>query len=125
MSLPYAEENGLPKNAAAKRRLWGCVTRKERWGLSWKGWLLFLFAALAIVCAIFFRVYPFLAPTHRVDTDVLVVEGWIHEYAIRSAVAEFQLDFESSPSLTISTPDSRCRRATSKTAVFTRAVHAD
>lgn len=28
--------------------------------------------------------------THRVDTNVLVVEGWIHEYAIRAAVKEFQ-----------------------------------
>jgi uncharacterized SAM-binding protein YcdF (DUF218 family) len=35
-------------------------------------------------------VYPFLAVTHRVDSDVLVVEGWIHEYAIRSAAEEFR-----------------------------------
>jgi uncharacterized SAM-binding protein YcdF (DUF218 family) len=37
-----------------------------------------------------FRIYPFLAVTHRVNTHVLVVEGWIHEYAIRSAFREFQ-----------------------------------
>jgi uncharacterized SAM-binding protein YcdF (DUF218 family) len=35
-------------------------------------------------------VYPFLATTHRIDTDVLVVEGWVHEYAIRGAVQEFR-----------------------------------
>ena len=35
-------------------------------------------------------VYPFLAITHRVNADILVVEGWIHEYAIRAAVKEFQ-----------------------------------
>lgn len=28
--------------------------------------------------------------THRVKTDVLVVEGWIHEYAIRGAAEEFR-----------------------------------
>ena len=39
---------------------------------------------------IFKGVYPFLATTHRVDAEVLVVEGWIHEYAIRAAVKEFQ-----------------------------------
>ena len=36
------------------------------------------------------RVYPFLAVTHRVNTNVLVVEGWVHEYAIRAAVGEFR-----------------------------------
>lgn len=30
--------------------------------------------------------------THRVDTNVLVVEGWVHEYAIRAAVEEFRND---------------------------------
>ena len=34
--------------------------------------------------------YPFLAITHRVDANILVVEGWVHEYAIRAAVKEFQ-----------------------------------
>ncbi|PYV68416.1 MAG: cytosine deaminase, partial [Acidobacteria bacterium] len=31
-----------------------------------------------------------MAVTHRVDTNVLVVEGWVHEYAIRAALKEFQ-----------------------------------
>jgi hypothetical protein len=34
-------------------------------------------------------VYPFFAVTHRVATDTLVVEGWIHGYAIQAAVEEF------------------------------------
>ena len=37
----------------------------------------------------FFNVHGFLATTHRVDTDVLVVEGWIQKYAIRGAADEF------------------------------------
>lgn len=40
--------------------------------------------------AFLFRVYPFLAVTHRVETNVLVVEGWVHGYAIRAAVDEFR-----------------------------------
>ena len=35
-------------------------------------------------------IYPFLAENHRIDANVLVVEGWIHEYAIRAAVKEFR-----------------------------------
>jgi uncharacterized SAM-binding protein YcdF (DUF218 family) len=45
-----------------------------------------LFAAFLFL----WRVYPFLAVTDRVDTNLLVVEGWIHKYAIRAAVAEFR-----------------------------------
>jgi uncharacterized SAM-binding protein YcdF (DUF218 family) len=69
--------------------VWGILTRKERWGLSWRGWLI-VFAGVLLASYVFlFRVYPFLAVTHRVDTNVLVVEGWVHEYAIRAAVEEF------------------------------------
>jgi len=35
-------------------------------------------------------IYAFLAENHRIDANVLVVEGWIHEYAIRAAVKEFR-----------------------------------
>jgi hypothetical protein len=69
--------------------VWGILTRKERWGLSWRGWLI-VFAGVLLASYVFlFRVYPFLAVTYRVDTNVLVVEGWVHEYAIRAAVEEF------------------------------------
>ncbi len=37
-----------------------------------------------------FGIHPFLAETDRVDSNSLVVEGWIHEYAIQSAVKEFK-----------------------------------
>jgi uncharacterized SAM-binding protein YcdF (DUF218 family) len=38
----------------------------------------------------FLNVYPFLAVTQAVDADVLVVEGWVHPYAIRVATEEFK-----------------------------------
>jgi uncharacterized SAM-binding protein YcdF (DUF218 family) len=72
------------------QKFWGTFVRKERWGLSWRGWLIALAGVLLAFSAFLLRVYPFLAVTHRVDTNVLVVEGWIHEYAIRVAVEEFR-----------------------------------
>ena len=38
---------------------------------------------------VFSNIQGFLATTHRVDADILVVEGWIHKYAIRGAADEF------------------------------------
>src|SRR5436190_5419931 len=76
--------------AAPRRALWGLLDRKERWSLSWRGRLI-LASALFLVCALVLKcVYPFLAITHPVNANILVVEGWIHEYAIRAAVKEFQ-----------------------------------
>lgn len=58
--------------------------------MSWRGWLI-LFAAIFLTFYLcLFHIYPFLAATHRVNANVLVVEGWIHEYAIRAALKEFQ-----------------------------------
>jgi uncharacterized SAM-binding protein YcdF (DUF218 family) len=65
------------------------VNRKERWGLSWRGRLLVLLLLVGLTAWCVFGIYPFLAVTQRVDPDALVVEGWIQEYAIRAAIAEF------------------------------------
>ena len=61
------------------QKFWGTFVRKERWDLSWRGWLIVLAGIILAFSAFLLRVYPFLAVTHRVDTNVLVVEGWIHE----------------------------------------------
>jgi uncharacterized SAM-binding protein YcdF (DUF218 family) len=74
----------------SRQKLWGTITRRERWGLSWRGWSLIAVVVLFATFSSLWRVYPFLAVTHRVDTNVLVVEGWVHEYAIRAAVEEFR-----------------------------------
>jgi uncharacterized SAM-binding protein YcdF (DUF218 family) len=75
---------------AGCRRCWGIFTRKERWGLSVRGWLVLILLLALAAGGWVFNVQPFLAPTNRVDTKILVVEGWVHQYAIHAAVAEFQ-----------------------------------
>jgi uncharacterized SAM-binding protein YcdF (DUF218 family) len=45
---------------------------------------------IGIAGSLTYAAYPFLAVTHRVNADTLVVEGWVHRYAIRAAVNEFQ-----------------------------------
>ncbi|MGZ4982556.1 MAG: YdcF family protein [Chthoniobacterales bacterium] len=73
-----------------ERKLFGLLTRKERWHLSWRGWLVVLIAIVGLGVIYVFNVYPFLAVNSPVQTDVLVVEGWIHNYAIKVAVSEFR-----------------------------------
>src|SRR5437870_10145196 len=89
-STPNPSGAPLLAQPAPSRAMWGLVYRKERWSLSWRGRLILAFALLLVGAFLLKGVYPFLAATHRVDADVLVVEGWVHEYAIRVAVEEFR-----------------------------------
>jgi uncharacterized SAM-binding protein YcdF (DUF218 family) len=73
----------------SKALLWGVLIRRERWGLSWRGWSLLIAIIISLAFLLLRTLYPFLAVTHRVETRILVVEGWIPEYAIRVAVKEF------------------------------------
>lgn len=57
---------------------------------TWRGWL-----AIAILLAVAARgflawVQPFLAVTEPVGGEVLVVEGWVPDYALRQALTEFR-----------------------------------
>jgi len=90
LSTPNAFGASRLAQPEPSRALWGLFNRKERWGLSWRGRIILASALLLVGALIFKGVYPFLATTHRVDANILVVEGWIHEYAIQAAVKEFQ-----------------------------------
>jgi len=74
----------------SSQRFWGTLTRKERWGLSWRGRLIVVLLSFSIAVFLLFNAERFLAETQRVNSNILVVEGWIHEYAIRAAAEEFK-----------------------------------
>ena len=77
------------------QKLCGIVRLKERWGLSWHGRLFVTAVVLLAIYAVVLNVHPFLAVTHRVNAKILVVEGWIDEYAIRAGADEFKTgDYE-------------------------------
>jgi uncharacterized SAM-binding protein YcdF (DUF218 family) len=78
-----------PSAQAPLRAMWGVFNRRERWSLSWRGWLIVAGILMLAGALLFKGVYPFLATTNRVGADVLVVEGWVHEYTIRAALDEF------------------------------------
>jgi uncharacterized SAM-binding protein YcdF (DUF218 family) len=72
------------------KKLWGILIRRERWGLSWRGWLIVIVFPMLAAGFLVLTVYPFLAITQRVGADVLAVEGWVHEYAILAGAEEFK-----------------------------------
>src|SRR4030095_5041853 len=73
--------------------LGGLLVRQYRWGLSRWAKFSLVMVALVIAVTVFFGIYPFLAITQRVNGDMLVVEGWIHPYAIDASVKELKNPF--------------------------------
>jgi uncharacterized SAM-binding protein YcdF (DUF218 family) len=88
--LLVATHHDVPESSGRSERFFGILTRKERWGLSWRAWL--MLGLVGFIGAIFLvlNIQPFLAETHPVNSNLLVVEGWVHEYATRVAAEEFR-----------------------------------
>ena len=78
------------QSATAGRALGGLLIRRERWGLSWPGRLLVGFLLLAGFLCLQHGIYPFLAVTHRVDGEILVVDGWAPPYTVKQAAEEYR-----------------------------------
>ncbi len=69
---------------------WGLVRRRERWGLSIRGWLVLVILVVVAVGLCFWNAYSFLTITDRApEAHVMVVEGWVPRFAIRVAAREF------------------------------------
>jgi hypothetical protein len=78
------------KSEFFSRRCLGLLHRRERWGLSWRGWLAASGLAALVLVLFIFRIYPFLAVTDRQSSaDYLVVEGWVPVDVLKEACAEF------------------------------------
>ncbi len=73
-----------------KTYLWGLVDRRERIGLSLRGWVLLLVLGVGGGWLFAHTIRPFLAKNQRVPSDILVMEGWIHPYAVNLSAAEFK-----------------------------------
>jgi hypothetical protein len=79
----------MASSSHSSQKLCGIFIRKERWGLSWPGRLIAVLLGSSIAVLLVLNAESFLAETHRVNSNILVVEGWIHQYAMHRAVEEF------------------------------------
>lgn len=75
---------------AGKAFGWGLLRRREVAVPTWKGWLVVLLLALGLVRAFLAWSHPFLALNRPVGGGVLVVEGWIPDYALQEALRAFR-----------------------------------
>jgi len=78
------------KEEKSQRGFLGLFKRKEKWVLSWRGRFV-LWGGLVVLALLFIlKIHHFLAVTNRVDTQYLVIEGWVPNYAVEESIAEFK-----------------------------------
>jgi len=68
----------------------GFLQRRECLLPTWRGWLVLLFAGMALIVCSVRGAYPFLAVNDPVYNGALVVEGWVPDYALQQAITEFR-----------------------------------
>jgi len=66
------------------------LKRKEVWRPTGMGWVCLFILAIAVAALLFKSIYPFLHINDRIDSDVLVVEGWVDDDAIEKVVEVFR-----------------------------------
>lgn len=68
----------------------GLMRRRQVAVPTWKGCLLLILIAVGLGRAFLACAYPFLAVTAPVSGEILAVEGWIPDYALREALYAFR-----------------------------------
>ncbi|NEQ73865.1 MAG: hypothetical protein F6K23_12880 [Okeania sp. SIO2C9] len=53
-------------------------------------WILIIGLIIFLIAICCFNIYSFLALTSPIEADILIVEGWMSDYAVKLAIAEFQ-----------------------------------
>lgn len=66
------------------------IRRRERWMLTPWGWGVAIAIVMTILGMVFGSLYPFLAAVEPLpEAEILVVEGWLPDYALEAALAQF------------------------------------
>ena len=66
------------------------IRRREMWAITQEGWVIAIIGLIISMTLILANIHPFLAVTSPIKADILVVEGWLPDYAIESAIVEFK-----------------------------------
>ena len=87
---PTANKSPAPPESFRSKALFGCASRRTVWLPTWRGWLLLLIILAGLFWLIVKNVPAFLTVNNPVAADLLVVEGWLPDYALERARVEFQ-----------------------------------
>lgn len=65
------------------------VEKKSRFCLTKRDWALLIISIAGLIFGLVSSIHPFLAIDKPIDSEILVVEGWLPDYALKQAINEF------------------------------------
>ena len=65
------------------------INKRERYGLSRMGWIVILLTVIFSFIMCIHNLHPLLALNARINGDIMVVEGWVPDYALKKAVDDY------------------------------------
>ena len=68
----------------------GLIRKKESWALTRRGRFSALLILTTVLSISVISISPFLAVNHRVNSEILVVEGWLSDYLLEGSINEFK-----------------------------------
>lgn len=66
------------------------IHRQQKWTLTAQGWGIAIAFTATLIIFMITQIHPFLAVNYPIKADVLVVEGWVPDYALKQALIEFK-----------------------------------
>lgn len=72
------------------KKCWGLLRRRSCVVPTRRGWLVLVLGVMALAFGFVRDIHPFLAPSDPLPGGVLVIEGWVTDYALEAAVTEFR-----------------------------------
>ncbi len=89
MGSPYNSSRRSSENQH-QNQLKNCLLQwQQRLIFTIQLWILILGLIIFLIVISCMNIYSFLAVTSPLEADLLIVEGWMSDYAIKSAIAEF------------------------------------
>jgi len=70
--------------------LFGLLKRREAWCITWRGRLVVFLVGIVTLMTGVRGCAPFLSANQPVEAQVLIVEGWLPDYALKDASEEFK-----------------------------------
>lgn len=87
---PLSSSEAIPAKMRRHQWLWQFVQLRECLIPTWRGWLVIALFGIALIVTGGAMMHSFLAAIEPVPARVLVVEGWVPDYALEKAKAEFE-----------------------------------
>jgi hypothetical protein len=69
---------------------WGLISKRERYGLTLRGAITLACFGIVLLVFVVCNLFSFLAISEPVVGDIMVVEGWLPDYALASALDDFK-----------------------------------